>query len=101
MLINTFTCIILSGIPSIKEMAETVNLSLSQEVVIRSPGFPDVNYQRGITYKWLVTAPNNTDEISIQIKMDIHEPPNLQCEDYLQVCDSKKINYSIKKFFFK
>lgn len=89
MLINTFTRTTLSGISSKKKIVETVDLSLSQKVIIQSPGYPDVNYQTDITYKLLVTAPSNTEEISIQIKMDIQEPHG-GCEDFLQVCYSRK-----------
>lgn len=71
-----------------KEIAETVNLTSSKELVIIFPGNLSVNYPTGKTYKWLVTAPSSTEEILVKIKMDIRKP-NFICQDFLQVCVSK------------
>lgn len=80
----------LPGISSMKEFAYHTHLTSYKEVIIQSPGYPNKNYSRDTTYKWLVTAPYTTEEILIKIKMDIQKSPGI-CEDYLQVCDSNRI----------
>lgn len=61
-------------------------MSLNKEEVIESPGYPHKNYLRDTNYTWYVMAIDDTEEISIEITIDIHEVPGFPCEDYLQVC---------------
>lgn len=72
-----------------KEFAYHTHLPSYKEVIIQSPGYPNKDYSRDTTYKWLVTAPYTTEEILIKIKMDIQKLPSI-CKDYLQVCDSNR-----------
>lgn len=61
-------------------------MSLSKDEVIESPGYPHKNYSSDTNYTWYVNASDDTEEISIEITMDIHETSGFPCEDYLQVC---------------
>lgn len=63
-----------------------VSLSRDKKEVIKSPGFPQKNYERNTNYTWYIKASDNTEEISIKITTDIHRTPGFSCEDYLQVC---------------
>lgn len=73
--------------------AEYIQLSLSKSLVIKSPGYPNISYAKGITYRWHVNSFGITEKISIKIKMDLFEGPGSQCGDYLQVCVSELIGY--------
>lgn len=75
-----------------KEIRNYTHLPSYEDVIIQSPGYPNKNYSRDTTYKWLITAPYTTEEILIKIKMDIHKSPHSICEDYLQVCYSNNKN---------
>lgn len=61
-------------------------MSLSKEKVIKSPGYPITNYAKNTNYTWYVTASDDTEEIYIEITIDIHKTPRFPCDDYLQVC---------------
>lgn len=61
-------------------------MSLSKEEVIKSPGYPHKNYSTNTNYTWYVMASDDTEEISMEITIDIHETLGFYCEDYLQVC---------------
>lgn len=63
-----------------------VTISLKKEEVIKSPGYPQKNYEKNTNYTWYVITSDDTEKISIEITMDIHETPGFSCEDYLQVC---------------
>lgn len=63
-----------------------VTVSLDKVVVIKSPGYPHKNYEINTNYTWHVIAGDDTEEISMEITIDIHRDPNFPCEDYLQVC---------------
>lgn len=63
-----------------------VTMSLDKVVVIKSPGYPHKNYERNTIYTWYVIASGDTEEISMEITIDIHRDPSFPCEDYLQVC---------------
>lgn len=64
---------------------EDVEISPSTVLNIKSPGYPDVNYNKDTILTWNVTAPTSTEEILIDIEMDIVKPPIGLCEDYLKV----------------
>lgn len=85
------TCVLIS---------ENVELSPSTVLNIKSPGYPDVNYKNHTVLIWNVTAPATTEEIFIDIEMDIVNPPSGLCEDYLKVIFPKKEedNYSFTCF---
>lgn len=61
-------------------------MSLSKEKVIKSPEYPHKNYAKNTNYTWYVMASGDTEEISIEITIDIHKTPRIPCVDYLQVC---------------
>lgn len=63
---------------------KNVTMSLSKKV--ESPGYPHKNYSTNTNYTWYVIASDNTEEISIEITMDIHQATGFRCYDYLQVC---------------
>lgn len=52
-----------------KEIRNYTHLPSYEDVIIQSPGYPNKNYSRDTTYKWLVTAPYTTEEILIKIKI--------------------------------
>lgn len=58
---------------------------LNKEEVIKSPGYPHKNYSRNTNYTWYVIASDDTEEIFIEVTIDIHETPGFPCDDYLQV----------------
>lgn len=62
-----------------------MRLSPSDVLSIKSPGYPKVNYKTNTIYTWNVTAPAETNEILIDIDMDIKRPSSGLCEDYLKV----------------
>lgn len=64
---------------------EDIRLSSSNVLNIKSPGYPKVNYKSNTIYTWNVTAPTETNEILIDIDMDIIRPSWGLCEDYLKV----------------
>lgn len=66
-------------------ITEYVEISPSTVLNIKSPGYPDVNYNNDTILTWNVTAPASTKEILIDIDMDIVNPPSGLCEDYLKV----------------
>ncbi|XP_052676237.1 uncharacterized protein LOC128157677 [Crassostrea angulata] len=76
-------------------ITKDVELLPSTVLKIKSPGYPDVNYKNNRVLIWNVTAPASTEEISIDIEIDIVKPPNGLCEDYLQI---QEINPSSGKF---
>lgn len=51
-----------------------------------SPGYPNRNYERDTIYTWDVTAHATTEEIFINVKIDIYEDAGFICDDYLKVC---------------
>lgn len=61
-------------------------MSLSKEKVIKSTGYPNKNYAKNTNYTWYVMASDDTEEISIEITIDIYKTPGFPCYDYLQVC---------------
>lgn len=63
-----------------------VTLSLYNEEVIISPGYPHRDYERDKNYTWDVRADAATEEISINITIDIHKARGFKCDDYLMVC---------------
>lgn len=84
---------------------ENVTLSLHKEEVITSPGYPYKDYERETNYTWDVGADDATDEISLNITMDIQDTTGFLCEDYLMVCVPKSLvlyqlcGYLAFKFF--
>lgn len=68
-------------------------MSLSKEVIIKSPGYPHKNYERNTNYTWNVIGSDNTEEISIEITTDIYGVSGLGCGDYLQVCVIQSLFY--------
>lgn len=88
-----------------------LDLTLSESVVIKSPGYPK-NYKTGSYKKWHVNSYGITENISIQINMDINEYSSSSCLDYLQIqeinpstgnstifneCGEKEINITSKE----
>lgn len=73
-----------------------VTMSLNKEKVIKSPGYPHVNYERNTNYTWYLIARDDTEEIFMEITIDIHDDPGFPCYDYLQVCVSFKFNLVIE-----
>lgn len=63
-----------------------VSLSLFNEVLIASPGYPHRYYKRNTNYTWDVRADDATEEIGMNITIDIHETRGFPCDDYLLVC---------------
>lgn len=63
-----------------------VTLSLNNEQVIMSPGYPHTDYERDTNYTWYVVADDAVEEIFIRITMEIQRTPGYPCFDYLQVC---------------
>lgn len=63
-----------------------VTMSLKNEEVITSPGYPHTDYERDTNYTWYVVADDAVEEIFIKITMDIQGIPGYWCFDYLQVC---------------
>lgn len=72
-------------------VTEYVEISPSTVLNIKSPGYPDVNYNNDTILTWNVTAPASTEEILIDIEMDIVNSPSGICEDYLKVIFLKEI----------
>lgn len=72
-------------------ITKDVELSPNTVLRIKSPGYPDVNYRSNTVLIWNVTAPATTENILIDIDMDIINPPNGFCEDYLKVFFLPKI----------
>lgn len=66
-------------------ITEDVELSPSDVLIIKSPGYPEVNYKNDTVVTWNVTAPASTEEILIDIDMDIINASDGNCEDYLKV----------------
>lgn len=90
-----FLLISLDSALSVSNHSKTITLSSSKEEVIKSPGYPHKNYPRNTNYTWYVIASDDTEEISINITMDIHEVLGFGCDDYLKIQD---INSSGRKF---
>lgn len=65
-----------------------VTLPLYNKVVITSPGYPYTYYERNINYTWDVRAHEDTEEIFMNITIDIDHFPGFSCVDYLLVCIS-------------
>lgn len=63
---------------------KNVTLTVYEETVVKSPGYPNENYEQDTIYTWDVTAPATTEKILINVEIDIHKF-NGPCEDYLQV----------------
>ncbi|XP_052682843.1 uncharacterized protein LOC128163316 [Crassostrea angulata] len=80
-----------------KEFAYHTHLPSYKEVIIQSPGYPNKNYSRDTTYKWLVTAPYTTEEILIKIKIDIQKY-HVICEDYLQIEEANSLTGNFQVF---
>lgn len=72
-------------------ITKDVQLPPSSVLKIKSPGYPDVNYKKDTVLIWKVTAPATTQEILIEIVMDIIIAPIGLCEDYLKVFPPKII----------
>lgn len=102
--ISVYTCahcsVFLIGISSSTFIAEYIYPPLFEEVVIKSPGFPNANYTKSSTYKWHVNSFGITEKISIMIKMDIHRCSSGQCSDYLQVCLPKQYFLYFSSFLY-
>ncbi|XP_062610455.1 uncharacterized protein LOC134272224 [Saccostrea cucullata] len=69
----------------VKTISKKVNLPLLEEITITSPGYPWTNYERDTIYRWMVTAPDVTEEIHIRIDLDIHQTAGFACYDYLKI----------------
>lgn len=80
-----------SDIAACVPITENVELSPSNVLIIKSPGYPEANYKNDTVLTWNVTAPASTEEILIDIEMDIVNPPSGLCEDYLKVIFQKEI----------
>lgn len=63
-----------------------VTMSLYNEEVITSPGYPHIDYERDTNFTWYVVADDAVEEIFITITMEIQIIPGFWCLDYLQVC---------------
>lgn len=63
-----------------------VTMSLNNEQVIMSPGYPHTDYERDTNFTWYVVADDAVEEIFIRITMEIQSTPGFPCFDYLQVC---------------
>lgn len=94
---NQYTCVFppymfhyISDMTTCVLISEDRELSPSTVLKIKSPGYPDVNYKNDTVLMWNVTAPATTEEIFIDIEMDIVTPPSGLCEDYLQVICPKR-----------
>uniref|UniRef100_K1R1S3 CUB domain-containing protein n=1 Tax=Magallana gigas TaxID=29159 RepID=K1R1S3_MAGGI len=61
-----------------------VTLSLNNEQVIMSPGYPHTDYERDTNYTWYVVGDDAVEEIFIRITMEIQRTPGYPCFDYLQ-----------------
>lgn len=61
-------------------------MSLYNEEVITSPGYPHTDYDRNTNYTWYVLTDDAAEEIFIKITMEIQSTPGFPCGDYLQVC---------------
>lgn len=87
-----YTCTYISDITACVLKFKDVELSPFTVLKIKSPGYPDVNYKNDTVLTWNVTAPASTEEILIDIEMDIIvKPPKGLCEDYLKVIFQKEI----------
>lgn len=81
------TCVLIS---------KDVELSPSTVLKIKSPGYQDVNFKNDTVLTWNVTAPASTEEILIDIDMDLTvKPPSGICEDYL-----KEINHPVETLLY-
>lgn len=80
-----YTYTYFSDMAACVKITEYVEISPSTVLNITSPGYPDVNYNNDTILTWNVTAPASTEEILIDIDMDIVTPPSGLCEDYLKV----------------
>lgn len=80
----------ISGTSSSNFDVTYLDLTLSESVVIKSPGYPE-NYKTGSYKKWHVNSYGITENISIQINMDIYGYSGSSCLDYLQVSVSNII----------
>lgn len=85
-----YTYTYISDMATCNRISKDVELSLSTVLTIKSPRYLDVNYKNDIELTWNVTAPDTTEEIFIDIEMDIVTPPSGLCEDYLQVICPKR-----------
>lgn len=63
-----------------------VTMSLNNEQVITSPGYPHTDYERDTNYTWYVVADDAVEEIFLNITMQIQRTKGYPCDDYLQVC---------------
>lgn len=63
-----------------------VTMSLNNEQVITSPGYPQTDYERDTNYTWYVVADDAVEILFIKITMTIQRTPGFSCYDYLQVC---------------
>lgn len=63
-----------------------VTMSLNNEQVITSPGYPHTDYKRNTNYTWYVVADDAVEMFFIKITMKIHRTPGFSCDDFLQVC---------------
>lgn len=86
-----YTCTYISDMTLCILIAKDVELSPSTVLNITSPGYPDVNYKNETVLTWNVTAPATTEEILIDIEIEIVKPPSGLCEDYLKVIFQKEI----------
>lgn len=86
-----YTCTYISDVTACVLISKDVELSPSTVLKIKSPGYPDVNYKNETVLTWNVTAPASTEEILIDIEIEIVKPPSGLCEDYLKVIFQKEI----------
>lgn len=80
-----YLVILLSHVSASLLISKDIELSPSNVLSIKSPGYPKVNYKKNTIYTWNVTAPAEVKEILIDIDMDIIRPSRGLCEDYLKV----------------
>lgn len=69
---------------------------MSHSKKTKSPGYPHINYETNTNYTWYVIASDNTEEIFIEITMDIYGVTGIRCDDYLQVCVIQILNTNLK-----
>lgn len=82
---SPYTYTYISDIAACVLITEDVEIWPSTVLNIKSPGYPDVNYNNDTILTWNVRAPASTEEILIDIEMDIVNPHSGLCEDYLKV----------------